>query len=162
NYKVKDAGPSGLARVDLWYTRDGRTWKQYPSSIQHFRPPYLAEVDDEGLYGFTLVACNSRGISKAPPKSGDPPQIWVEVDVTKPVVNLIGVAPSLEGKARNVLIRWRASDKNLGNRPITLSYAEQSSGPWIVLASKIENKGLYVWQMPSAVPRQVYVRVEAT
>ena len=58
-------------------------------------------------------------------------------------------------------INWSARDKNLGNDPITLSYAEQPKGPWKTIADKLSNSGRFVWALPEQVPYQFYVRVEA-
>jgi hypothetical protein len=59
-------------------------------------------------------------------------------------------------------ITWRASDKRLGERPVTLSYAETADGPWSTIATGLENTGLYVWKMPTSVPQKLMIRLEAT
>src|SRR5262249_38280815 len=144
NYEIKDVGPSGVSTVDLWYTQDGAKWEKYETANQP-RPPFVVDVKDEGLYGFTLVACNGVGLGKRPPRSGDQPQIWVEVDTTKPVVKLLDTQISAGRDAQLLTVRWKASDNNLGPRPITVSYAEQATGPWLVIAANVENTGVYVW-----------------
>jgi hypothetical protein len=58
-------------------------------------------------------------------------------------------------------ITWVATDKNLGRSPITLSYAEQETGPWTPIAKDLENTGSYLWRMPTDIPYQFLVRVEA-
>jgi hypothetical protein len=160
NYEVKDVGPSGVAGVELWYTQDSRTWKKFEGALQK-QPPYVVEVTDEGLYGFTLVARSGAGLSKQPPQAGDLPQVWVEVDTTKPTVKLIDTEAGFSAKAQNLIVRWTASDKNLAAKPITISYAEQTEGPWTPLATNLENNGRYVWQLPASVPKRLFVRVEA-
>jgi hypothetical protein len=146
--------------VELWYTRDGRTWQKHGSARQS-RPPYVAEVDAEDLYGFTLVVHSGVGLGKKPPQEGDVPQVWVEVDTTKPEVRLLGVEVGKDADCRAVTISWRAADKNLSPRPVTLSYATQAGGPWTPIASQVENTGRYVWRMPADVPHHFLVRVEA-
>jgi hypothetical protein len=160
NYRLDDVGPSG-AVVELWYTRDGRSWQKY-SEDKSPQPPYIVDVHDEGVYGFTLVVHSGVGIGDKPPQLGDPPQIWVEVDLTKPQVRLLNAAVGRGVDAGNMNITWAATDKNLARQPVTLSYAEQPDGPWTTLASALENTGRYVWHMPpSGVPFKVLVRVEA-
>src|SRR5262249_3684512 len=111
NYEVKDVGPSGVSGVELWYTQDGsKTWKKRDVPPQP-QPPYIIEVNDEGLYGFTLLAKNGIGLSKDPPQAGDLPQVWVEVDLTKPVVHLSAVNARCSGKSQCVVIHWTAADK---------------------------------------------------
>lgn len=161
NYEVKDVGPSGISGVELWYTQDSRTWRKYDGPPQR-QAPFIIEVPDEGLYGFTLVARSGVGLGKEPPQSGDLPQVWVEVDLTKPNVALVGAESSYAARTHQLTIRWNASDKNMGMRPITLLCAEQPDGPWTPIAANLENSGQYTWQMPQSVPRRFYVRVEAS
>jgi hypothetical protein len=160
NYKLDDVGPSG-AIVELWYTRDGRNWQKY-SEDKNPQPPYIVDVHDEGVYGFTLVVRSGVGIGDKPPQVGDPPQIWVEVDLTKPQVRLLNVDVGRGIDAGNMTITWTATDKNMARQPITLSYAEQPDGPWTTIASTLDNTGRYVWRMPpTGVPFKMLVRVEA-
>jgi hypothetical protein len=92
---------------------------------------------------------------------GDPPQVWVEVDLTKPVVRLASVDVGRGAEVGTLAINYSATDKNLALRPITLSYAEKPEGPWVEIAHGEENTGRFVWRMPESVPYQFYVRVEA-
>jgi len=161
NYEVKDVGPSGIAGVDLWCTRDCREWKKYGTSPMS-QQTYVIDVEDEGLYGFTLLARSGAGLGKEPPKTGDLPQVWVEVDVTRPVVRLTNVETGGTGPNQTVTVHWAALDKNMGPRPITLSYAEQAEGPWVPFAANLENTGSYTWTLPPGMQRRFLVRVEAT
>jgi hypothetical protein len=165
NYEIKDKGPSGISAVELWYTQDvaGRNWQKYrEESGPDVHPPFMIEVSGEGLYGFTLVVRSGVGLADRPPQVGDQPQVWVEVDLTKPVVHVGNVEVGRGPDLGRLTINWTATDKNLGKQPITLSYAEQTAGPWTPIASNIENTGRYVWQMPSAgMPYKFIVRVEA-
>ena len=160
NYEIKDVGPSGVSVVELWYTQDGKKWDKYDTTSQP-RPPFVVELKDEGLYGFTLLARNGVGLGKRPPRGGDQPQVWVEVDTTKPVVKLLDTQVGVSGDGQHLSIHWRATDNNLGQRPITLSYAEQPTGPWTLIAANVENTGSYVWPLPSSVPSRFVLRVEA-
>jgi hypothetical protein len=160
NFEVKDVGRSGVAAVDLWYTRDCKTWHKHEGPPQGSN--YVFQVPDEGMYGFTLVAHSGVGIAKDPPVSGEMPQLWVVVDLTKPKVQMLNVTPAPTGKERSLTIRWKASDPNLGRHPITLSYAEKDAGPWSPIANNLENTGSYVWTPPPTAPAKVILRVEAT
>jgi len=160
NYEVKDVGPSGVSGVELWYTRDGKDWRRHESAPET-KPPYLIEVQEEGLYGFTLLAKNGIGLSKEPPHRGDLPQVWVEVDLTKPTVALTDVKPVLRDQEPMLNIQWKASDKNLASQPITISYAEKANGPWRPIGSNLDNSGQYQWPLRSGSPATMYVRVEA-
>ena len=161
NYEIKDVGKSGLAVVQLWFTRnEGRNWQKYDEQTTP-QPPYVVEVSEEGLYGFTLVAQNRAGGGAPPPRAGDAPQIWVEVDLTKPVVHLQSVDVGKGPELGNLTITYTAADKNLSRKSITFSYAEKPEGPWTVIAAGEEYTGRFVWRMPDTVPYQFHVRVEA-
>lgn len=160
NYEIKEEGPSGVSTVELWFTQDGRNWQKYGEDPTH-RPPYVIDVNDEGVYGFTLVVKSGVGMSDRPPQVGDQPQVWVEVDLTKPNVRLNNVDVGRGSETGNLTITWTASDKNLGRQPINLSYAEHATGPWTPIAMNVENSGRYVWRMPQGIPYKFYVRVEA-
>jgi hypothetical protein len=159
NYEVKDVGPSGITDVELWCTRDGLTWKKR-ETLHQAHPPCVVDVEDEDLYGFTLVVHSGAGLGRQP-QEGDQPQVWVEVDVTKPTVQLLGVEAGKGVNNRQLTILWKATDKNLGARPITLAYAAQADGPWFPIATELENTGRFVWNMPKEAPHQLFVRVEA-
>jgi hypothetical protein len=160
NYEVKDVGPSGISGVELWYTRDAKDWKRHDSAPET-RPPYIIEVSEEGLYGFTLLAKNGIGLSKDPPHRGDLPQVWVEVDLTKPAVMLTEVKAGFNDKAATMTIGWKANDKNLGSQPINVAYAEKEEGPWQPIVTNVENTGRCVWPIRPGLPPRFFVRVEA-
>jgi hypothetical protein len=161
NYRIDDQGPSGIAAIELWYTQDGRNWQKYGEDT-NAKPPYVFDVAHEGLYGFTLVARSGVGLGERPPQPGDPPHVWVEVDETKPVVNLQSADVGRGADAGNLAVTWTATDKNLHPQPITISYAERAEGPWTTIAANLPNNGKYVWRMPpSGVPYRFILRVEA-
>jgi hypothetical protein len=160
NYDVDNVGKSGVSVVELWMTRDGDAWNQEQTQNKK-EPPFVFEVIGEGRYGFTLIARSGVGVGDAPPRRGDPPQIWVEVDTTKPVVKLEKIEVGRGAEAGNLTILYKASDRNIIDRPIKLSYAEKPDGEWKTIAENEDNTGRYVWKMPADVPFQFYVRVEA-
>ena len=160
NYELKDVGASGVGGVELWCTQDAHTW-QRGEIIAQSNHSFTVEVKDEGLYGFSLLARNGSGAGLEPPKAGDQPQVWVSVDVTKPVVQITALELTHAGKAPGLTIRWTARDKNLAARPINLAYAEEPEGPWTPIAVSLDNSGQYEWQPAAALPRHVYVRLEA-
>src|SRR5207249_1465201 len=127
NYEIKEEGPSGVQAVELWFTRDGRTWQKYSDDFGH-KPPLEFEVKEEGVYGFTLLVRSGVGLSERQPRSGDAPQVWVEVGLTNPVVHWVDAVPGRGSDSGWLTITWKAIDKNLGREPITLSYAEKPLG----------------------------------
>ncbi len=169
-FDLKDVGPSGVSSVELWYTLyKGRAWNkltEYPLEQKNAEPGQSKrltfDVQDEGVYGITLVAKSGVGLGERPPQPGDAPQFWIEVDLTKPVVQLKGVHVGDTGLDKGKLsIVWAAFDKNLGPTPIRLSYAEQKDGPWTTFADKLGNGGKHIWTLPQELPFQFFLRVEA-
>lgn len=158
DYAVKDLG---AAEVEVWHTRDGKDWKKLAATAPS-PSRRVARVEEEGRHGFTLVARNGAGLATEPPKSGDEPQVWVEVDETKPEVQLVKLVPVAGAATPTIAVHWTATDKNFGPRPIRLSYAEQVQGPWKPIADAVDNSGRYEWKVPAPAPARVMVRVEAT
>jgi hypothetical protein len=124
--------------------------------------PLVFTAPEEGRYGFTVVVKGGSGMSGERPRAGQPPQHWVEVDVTPPTVKLFQLDLGVDDKAVKVTLRWSATDKNLTPRPITLSYAERPEGPWHSIAEKLENTGRYVWEAAPEVPLRAYLRIQVT
>jgi hypothetical protein len=160
NYDLQDVGPSGVSVVELWFTRDGRSWQRYGEDPDK-TSPFLMKVPGEGVYGLTLVVRSGVGLGDRPPQLGDPPQLWIEVDLTRPAVQVISAQAGRGADAGTLTVTWTATDKNLTPQPISLFYAEQPDGPWNPIATALDNTGRYVWRVPPAAPPQFYVRVEA-
>jgi hypothetical protein len=160
NYELKDVGVSGVSGVELWCTQYAHPWKR-AEVVAQTNHSFSVKVKEEGLHGFTLLVHNGSGAGKDAPAVGEQPQVWVMVDVTKPSVQITSVDVAHGGKTPTVQIHWTAKDKNFGPRPITLSYAEQSEGPWTTIVAGMENSGLYEWQPPAAAPHRLFLRVEA-
>jgi hypothetical protein len=161
DFELKGVGPSGLGGVELWYTRTGQIWHKYEGALPT-QSPIPVDVAHDGLYGFTIVVSNGVGLGRTPPQPGEPPQMWVEVDTTRPEVKLVSTQAAVDESGRTLIVRWTAADKNLVARPITLSYAEGAQGPWLPFATNVENTGVYVWHMSPGLPNSVLVKVEAT
>jgi hypothetical protein len=160
NYSISEVGPSGVSSVELWATRDGKTWQRY-SNEPPPDGPLVVCVAEEGRYGFSLVVKNGLGLSSPPPRTGDTPQLWVEVDETKPAVRLVDCVVGHGHDAGCLVVTWAASDTNLMERPITISTAVSPEGPWTPVAAGLANTGKYVWQLPRELPYEFYVCVEA-
>jgi hypothetical protein len=160
DYEIKNVGPSGISQVELWSTRDGQSWTKCDIGPAA-KGRYVYEAADEGLYGFTLQARNGSGYGKEPPKPGDHPQMWIEVDRTRPTVELTAIHTKCTDQVLHVVIQWKAADKNLGPQPITISYAEKPDGPWRVIADNLPNTGRHKWLLPPDAPARFRVKVEA-
>jgi hypothetical protein len=160
NYEIKDQGPSGVSKLELWMTRDGRSWQKFKEEDQP-KPPLAFDVEGEGIYGFTLIVHSGVNLSERPPHSGDAPQMWVEVDLTKPTVQYVDVEVGQGFDAGKVIIRWKArDDRGLARMPINLYFAKDENGPWELIEGNLENTERYVWNYGPKVPYKFFVKVE--
>ena len=159
-YDIDSVGPSGIGRVELWGTRDGgTTWRSFTLDNDR-RSPLLVNVDDEGVYGFRVVVSNGAGFGGKPPQTGDLPDLWVGVDLTRPLARIISAQQGVEGEAGHLIVSWQADDNRLAARPVSLSFSESRTGPWLPIASGLENTGRYAWPIDQRTPPRFYLRLE--
>jgi hypothetical protein len=160
-YDLDDAGLGGVSKVELWGSRDGgKTWNRYAQDDDN-RSPLIVTVDEEGLYGFRIVVQNAGGAIAEPPRAGDSPELWVSVDLKRPVVELTAIDRGQGNMVDHLVLRWKAADNNLEPRPIALFYSSRPTGPWSAIATNLENTGEYAWRVERYVPARFYLRVEA-
>jgi hypothetical protein len=162
SYDLLDAGRPEAVLAEVFCTQDyGRTWYNCGEQTSS-EPRFTITVDHEGLYGFAMVARNRAGsYIDRPPMMGDQPQVWVQVDTTRPLVCLKGTEPGRGALRGTLIIYYEAKDDNLTAHPITLSWAEKSEGPWVPIAGNEENTGRFIWRIPENLPHQVRLRLEA-
>ena len=118
-------------------------------------------MPEEGTYGFSAVVQNGAGVSGPPPRSGQQPEIWIVVDLTKPVARITSAMQGSGAEANSLIISWEASDQRLAAAPISLSYSLSSDGPWNPIATGLENTGHYAWAIDGRTPPRIYLRLEA-
>src|SRR5439155_18726606 len=117
---IEQSGPSGVGRIEVWFTRDmGKNWAKLSEDIRRKSPAEI-ELPGEGVFGLTMLVTNGRGFGATPPAAGTAPDMWIEVDTTRPTAEITGVGNAADGAFH---ITWRASDKNLGDEAIDLYYA---------------------------------------
>lgn len=180
-YEVESRGPSGISRLVLWVTRDdGRSWLKWDeqdgkgSSIRvNLNKP--SNPQPEGSYGFRVVPVSGAGLSEREPTAGDVPDLRVIVDISPPQVDLF---PPVGDPANpdTLVIKWKATDKNWGDDPITIEWSDKPIGPWQPVASggdsvqtvsgsttpmlrRLPNTGQYAWHVPSGLSPRVYLKV---
>ena len=160
DYAVDAVGPTGVAKVELWVTRDGgQIWENWGVDDDS-KSPFQVEVDREGLYGFRLAITSGLGFSSPPPRPGDLADIWVGVDQTKPMAQITAVPFGSGINAGQILIEWDAYDQHLADRPITLSYSDTADGPWKEVAKDLPNTGKFNWRVDPSAGREVFLRLE--
>ncbi|HVK12102.1 MAG TPA: hypothetical protein VM597_25345, partial [Gemmataceae bacterium] len=146
------------ARIDFWATKDGgRTWEPLRDEAGGIAPARLT-LPGEGVYGIRI----RPGAGTKPPEPGEEPDCLVEVDTTKPAVNLLQPTIGTGADEGTMLITWTAADKNLVGNSVSLFYATQSEGPWTEIAKGYKNEGVYRWATPTGLSGDIFIRLEAT
>lgn len=159
-YDLDDAS-SSVSRVELWGTRDGgHTWNRYSQDDDN-RSPLIVTVDDEGLYGFRILVQSASGAATEPPRAGDEPELWVAVDLQRPIVELTSIERGEGNQTDHLNLRWRVQDNNLEARPISLYFSSRPTGPWSAIATNLGDTGQYAWRVERYVPTRIYLRIEA-
>jgi hypothetical protein len=161
NYTVDagTVGPSAVKNVEVWLTSDTRTWTQYSAEAPP-RGPYKVTVLNQGRFGFSLRPRSGVGLADDPPRPGDQPQIWVEVDEEIPQVKILDVQVGTGADTGKLTVHWNASDKFLRPQPITISWAAAPTGPWNQFATKLDNTGIFTGRS-DPLPYEFYLKVEA-
>jgi hypothetical protein len=159
-YHFENLGRWGVSRVELWGTRNGgQSWRRYTEDAD-LRSPMRVTVEDAGLYGFRIVAEAAGGTPPAVPQPGDAPELWVEVDLHRPIAEILAVEPGSGNQADQLMICWRADDDNIDSRPVSLFYSSRPVGPWSAIATNLENTGHYAWRLDRYLPQRGYLRLE--
>jgi hypothetical protein len=157
-YAVEQTGASGVGKVEVWLTRDqGQSWQRHCEDADK-KSPVEIDLPGEGLFGISLAISNGRGFGAVPPAPGEAPQWWVEVDSTRPTVEITSVRATGEASG-SLQIAWRASDKNLAADGIDLYYAPSRSGPWQPIAKGLRNETTYRWTPPAESGAQAFLRL---
>jgi hypothetical protein len=160
DYDLESVGRSGVAKVELWMTRDGgRTWANMGVDSDN-RSPFRTAVDGEGVFGYRITVQSGSGLGGRSPQSGDLPQVWIGVDLTRPAAQLVSAEAASGERAGEILIRYEANDALLAKGPITLLRSGQPGGPWTTIAAGLDSTGQYGWRFDNTVPDRVYLRLE--
>jgi hypothetical protein len=160
DYSIDAVGPQGVEKVELWVTRNGGQDWTFWTADEDRESPLLVEVEEEGIYGFRIVIVGKNGLTSQSPRPGDPADLWVGVDTTTPVAEIVSAAYGKDQYAGHLDIRWTATDSGFGARPVTLLFSDRRQGPWTTIASGLPNTGQYYWRVDSRVPDQFYLRME--
>jgi thioredoxin-related protein len=163
HYEVTEKGRSDVVMIQVWATQDAKSWKKVCQEAPQTSSYVNVTVDKEGLWGFKLIARSGVGRGESEPVAGQQPDFWAEVDETAPEVAILSTEMSGDARNPRMTIRWRAQDKHLADRPISISYSTPTqSMPWTQLAAGLANDGVFVWNIPPQVSfHSCQVRVEA-
>jgi hypothetical protein len=162
SYEIESVGTQGVSAVELWGTRDGgRTWTNWGRD-EDLESPFDIETNGAGLYGFAIVVIGNNGLTSPQPRSGDPADIYVRVDTEAPRVHISSARYGEGSEAGSLVLEYSCEDDNLTARPVHLAFSESPEGPWTTMATGLENTGRYAWPADPRLPREIYLRIEAT
>jgi hypothetical protein len=114
---------------------------------------------DEVIYGYSLSYRTLDGQEKKPPRKGDRSQVRVELDTTLPLAELYHPQPDPH-RPDHLLFTWKAEDRNLGPKPVSLAWATQAEGPWTPIGdAEMPNTERFSWKMPDDAPNRVYLKL---
>jgi hypothetical protein len=161
NYGIDAIDPSGVARVDLWMTRDdGRTWQSWGTDPDNVSP-FPVEVEEEGRYGFRIVVHSRDGLTGRGPANGEKPDVLVQVDTQAPLAQIVSVPYGRGTEAGRLIINYRVADPHLTLRPVSLFYSAAPEGPWLAVEEGLRNEGRYAWKPDGNVPDRIFLKLEA-
>ncbi|MEN1680812.1 MAG: hypothetical protein AAGJ46_14580 [Planctomycetota bacterium] len=161
DYQLQQVDRWGVSRVEVWGTDNGgRTWRKYAIDSDQQSPVTIA-TPGAGRYGFRVVVQGVSGLPQQPPRPGDRPEMTVVVDVEPPTVQLISARQGEGYLGNQLIVRWRADDASLADRPISLWFSHRPDGPWSPIASELENTGEYAWRLRRHLPRELFVKLQA-
>ncbi|WP_459556228.1 hypothetical protein [Lacunimicrobium album] len=161
DYRLEDVGPSGVSAVELFITADGgQQWWRYGEDPDRMSP-FEVEVPNDGTYGFAIRAKSGVGAAHLAPRQGDVPSMQVLVDQTAPDIAKLTAQQGVGATMNQITLNWNVTDAQLADRPVSLSYSGQPSGPWEPLTGWNDNTSQYVWTVNQNVPHQLYFRIAA-
>lgn len=161
DYSVDASNAEKVHRVEVWYTDDGgQSWHHHGDDDDRISP-YLARVNDDGMYGFRLLVQSREGLTMRPPMPGDPADIWIRVDKTPPTVAIRSAVYGRGNEQGKLAITWEAEDEDLFPSPISLLYSDAPTGPWRLIADNLANTGQYDWKAGDRVPSGIYLQIRA-
>ncbi len=159
-YDVASVGAEGVAKVELWSTRDGgRSWRPWGLDPDR-ESPMLVALEDDGVFGFRIVITAGNGLAGATPQSGEPADLWVDIDSTTPTGRITTAKYGRQTLAGKLVIQWEAADLHLTDRPISLYHRSQDQDRWTPIVKGAANSGEFIWAVGSHIPKLVFLRLE--
>ncbi|TWU00833.1 hypothetical protein [Stieleria varia] len=161
-YELEAVGNTGVDAVELYGSTDaGKTWRRWGADPDR-TSPFDIETSEEGTFCFRIVVLGRNGLASPRPLPGETPDIAVVVDQTPPKLDITAARYGEGDQVGALVIEYECRDDNLMQRPIALSFGESTEGPWSTIASGLRNDGSHVWPADPQLPREIYLRIDAT
>ena len=155
HYEMTSAPKGEL--VELWGVKDGgKDWIRLGRD-EDGASPMEAAFPEDGRWGISLVYGDANGSGK--PTKDDAPSATVEVDTKKPKV----VIGDIRMEKNRIRLSWKATDANLVDDCVRVSYSREPSGPWQTIAVQQACDGEYLWKPTEEMAaKALYFRFDAT
>lgn len=161
DYSIEALRGVTVSDIELWGTEDrGTTWQKWGNDADR-SSPFDVQVGNDGLFGFRMVIIGANGVVNNRPHDGDAADMWIVVDTQIPTIKITRALYGEGAEAGMLVIDYVAQDDNLHDRPISLSFSERTSGPWVTIAAGLRNSGLYLWKAAPSLPQHVFLRAQA-
>lgn len=173
--RAQDAGPSGLARVQLYYSADGgASWHSGPVATDEPFTSVAWTAPGDGSYRLALVAHDRAGNGNPLPKGPDDGQFTTLVDTEAPSVVLsspIGVVdPQLPADALprrvfkpgdRVEVRFTINDANVRDDGVNVLLQPQEGGRWEVIGRSHSPAEPFAFTIPDLATGSARIKVQA-
>ncbi len=162
DYELEAVGMQGAESIELYGTTNGgQSWELWGSDPDR-QTPFDIETQEAGIFGFRICVVGRNGLASPRPLPGESPDIVIVVDTDIPEVRITGARYGEGSRVGSLIISYQCDDKNLPSRPITIAFSESLQGPWTTIAAGLRNEGQYIWAADPNLPRQLYLRIDAT
>ena len=145
--KADDGDGSGVAEIKLWSSdNNGALWT--PAGKTAAAQPVVFS-GATGKYALYVTAADKAGNEGAGPKPGEAPQVVLEINTKTPIVHLktLGDGGNIAGGSR-MPIEWEAVTPKPTERNVSIFISPDGGSRWAVVATDIENSGVFVWDAP--------------
>ncbi|OGL44230.1 MAG: hypothetical protein A2W05_05265 [Candidatus Schekmanbacteria bacterium RBG_16_38_10] len=160
NVTTDKADLDGMLGIELWHTTDGgENWANH--GLVEGKPDvlkFLAPTD--GKYGFLKVIVDKDGKRSITPKYGIKPEIFVVVDTTPPVVELLTPnGGEIFTAGATTVITWIGEDANLLPNTVRIEVSSNNGKNWILISRDESNDGKYYWDIPRTSSQEYRIKV---
>ena len=171
---ARDAGPAGMASLQLWHSADGgTTWNEGPVRSEEPWDNLSWTAPADGQYQLNLVATDRAGNATVIPSSSNDAQATILIDTVSPVITLaspIGLRQAGNGDATlrriykpadQVSVAFNVNDENIGNGAVTVQLQIEEGAPWQNLGSGLPADKAFTFAIPDANTDTARIRVQA-
>ncbi|MDP1561041.1 MAG: hypothetical protein Q8M16_06565 [Pirellulaceae bacterium] len=161
-FQVDGLQPNQIGAVTIFGSRDmGASWELWTEDRDKTSPVEI-NVPSAGRYAFRVVVTSISGSTSRIPRSGDEPEVVVDVDLDPPSPRIVAVPYGRNSQPASLLIQWSCDAADLGATPVALAYSHAPTGPWTSITSAAVNTGEFEWMMQPNLPPQVYLQLVVT